>query len=204
MTQGLVKKTREVHLVNEFTAEMFFDIVQRTSPPARLERLRARVQQHLANELHDHHVDELKRIERHFVAGTAEAVLKLMLASLELKMNLADTDQYVKPVAMGEKHSKEQSDRASNSRPKQITEDMCLSDVVDGIATSTSGREASAKELWPLLFGELDVLGASPQEIDHPLELKKSKIRFTMRNEKRGQLTFGSFEEMVTKAKKSD
>ena len=103
MTHGLVKKTREVHLVNELTAEMFLDIVQRTSPPARLERLRARVQQHSANELHDHHLDELARIERHFAAGTDEAVLKLMLASLELKMNLADTDQYVKPVEVGEK-----------------------------------------------------------------------------------------------------
>lgn len=109
MTRGLVKKTREVHLVNEITGEMILDIFQRASSPARLERLRARVQQHLAHELHEHYLEELARIERHFVAGADEAVLKLMLASLELKMDLADTDQYVKPVAVGQKFIQQQT-----------------------------------------------------------------------------------------------
>lgn len=211
---GLVQYYSTSYPLDQLTPTDIESIFLKKDQPERIKKYRQHVDMLKRDKLYAPHVleklgSQMASVEALLADGSLRAFgkkdpLRFALEALDSFLAIAETDQYVKPVAMGKKHSKEQSERASNSRPTQITEDMCLSDVVDRIATSTSGREASAKELWSLLFGELDVLGASPQEIDHPLDLKKSKIRFTMSNEKRGKLTFGSFEEMVTKAKKSD
>ena len=84
---GLVKKSREVFRVTEITGEMILDIAQRASKEARLQRLQIRVQEHASSELHEHHTEELDRIESHFAKGTEAAVLKLMLSNLELKLD---------------------------------------------------------------------------------------------------------------------
>lgn len=202
---GLVRYYRTSYSLEQ--SSELESLIRRNDQPTRIKKYRQHVDILTRQKLYESHVLErictlMQEVEALLADGSLRALnrkdpLGFALQALDYLLALAETEQAVKTMAA-------QAQRASNLRPKKITEDMCLSDVVDEIATSTSGREASAKELWSLLFGELDVLGASPQEIDHPLDLKKSKIRFTMRNEKRGQLTFGSFEEMVTKAKKSD
>lgn len=104
----------------------------------------------------------------------------------------------------GDSFRKAQSTRAKRERTKWITDETSLNDIVASIACSHSGREESAKELWRQLYGELDKFGASPSESDHQDNYKKSVLEYTLNNDKRATLTFGSFEGLVTKIRKSD
>jgi hypothetical protein len=202
---GVVQYVKVSHSGDTLTPDLMRSILGRLTPQGRIQKL-----ENSALKLENQQInDELDFVKVLLADGSLRALgkkdpLQHALNALERLVAIAETEQYVKPVVIGNGTIRANSKRASLPRPKWITEEKSFFDLVAEIATSATGIEESAKELWPNLLGQLDYLGASPTEMSHPSDLKKTKVEFTLTSGKRTSVAFGSFEEMVTKAKKSD
>jgi hypothetical protein len=109
-----------------------------------------------------------------------------------------------KPAAeRGHTLSRIQRERAKLPRPKWVTEDTSLFDVVCLISGSPSGREETAKALWQQLYGELDSLHANPQEKAEGDDPKKWYISYKLWNGNPTKLAFSTFEKLIKKARES-
>ena len=97
-------------------------------------------------------------------------------------------------VIKGKKYGRQQSKIAKKPRAWVGDLGQTISDIIGRLAQN---KVATAKELWPHFFSELDQYDLNPKEVNHPTNRAQAKYLYDFK-EGQKSITFGSFEKMVS------
>jgi hypothetical protein len=101
--------------------------------------------------------------------------------------------------ALGLKFRWSQARRASRPRGK-LADGRTLNQVIAELALRPEHRDATALELWPHLYAELDRLTLSPEETRDPKDPRRNAYAYDYRDSRK-TITFGQFANVVSKSR---